>query len=271
MEDLHTPKTDGEQESHWGLRRVWELLAALTAAQLKARYRRSLLGFFWSLVTPLFQVVVVAFVFRVLWPHEIHDYWIKYLCGLLPWVYLNDGVLGACPSFLKFRDVVKKVYLPRWALPVSVVASALVHLGLSLIILLAVLPQVRVAFQISYLFVPVLIALLTLIVTGLALLFSVMHTFYQDVEYALTAFLRAFLFLTPVFYPLEVIESEQYRNLILYNPMATICEGFRSVLLPPYLLPQAAHVLATLGFGVVCLVVGIAYYRRHQHELPEVL
>jgi len=112
-------------------------------------------------------------------------------------------------------------------------------------------------------------AILTIMVTGLGLLFSVLHTFYQDVEYALTAFIRAYLFITPVFYPLEVIPAK-YHNLMLYNPMATICEGFRGVLLR-HELPQATHLFATLAFSLLCLAVGIAYYRRHQHELPEVL
>lgn len=252
-----------------GYRHLWELLVVLTDAQLKARYRRSFLGFLWSLMTPIFQVVIVAFVFRVLWQHDIPNFWIKYLCGLIPWIFFTDSVLAACPTFFKFRDVVKKIYFPRWVLPSSVASSALVHMALSLLILFTVFLIIPVAFDESFLFLIVLIAILTIMVAGLGLLFSVMHTFYQDVEYALTAFVRAYLFVTPVFYPLEVI-PEQYHNLFLYNPMATICEGFRGVLLR-HELPQATHLLATLGFSLLCLAAGIIYYRRHQHELPEVL
>ena len=248
---------------------VWELLVVLTDAQLKARYRRSFLGFLWSLMTPLFQVVIVAFVFRVLWQHDIQDFWIKYLCGLIPWVFFSDGVLGACPAFLKFRDVVKKLRFPLWTLPASIASSSLVHMLLSLVILLAIFPIVGVVFHVSFLFLLVLTAVLTILVAGLALLCSVVHTFYQDLEYALTAFIRAYLFVTPVFYPLEVI-PEGYHHLFLYNPMATICEGFRGVLLR-HEFPQATHLLATLAFSVLCLAAGIVYYRRHGHELPEVL
>jgi lipopolysaccharide transport system permease protein len=251
------------------LRHLWELICTLTAAELKARYRRSLLGFFWSLIAPLFQVVIVAFLFRVLWPHDIPDFTVKYFCGLLPWIFFSDCVLGACPTFLKFRDVLKKIYFPRWVLPISVVASSLVHFGLSLVVLFAVFLVIPVAFDVSFLFLLVLIAILLVMVVGLSLLFSVLHTFYEDTQYGLQALLRAWFFLTPVFYPASEIPS-QYRHLYLYNPMATICEGFRGILLE-HKLPQPEHLLATLGVGALCLALGGLYYRRYGDHLPEVL
>ncbi len=262
--------TDGyHQTSEGKVSQPAELLWALTVSQLKARYRRSMLGFMWSLITPLFQIVVVGFVFQQLLQHEIPNFTIKYLCGLLPWLYFNDTVLGSCPTFLKFREVVKKIYFPRWLLPAAVSASSLVHFGLSLVILMAVFRIIGVAYHHTFWFVPVLLLLLVAMSSGLALLFSVMHTFYQDTEYALTSLMRVYLFVTPVFYPTEEIPA-QYQYWFLFNPLATICEGIRGCLLRNE-LPRIEHLAACTLFAIVCLAAGVFYYRRHEHELPEVL
>ncbi len=258
-----------EQTSGSRARQAGELLWVLTVAQLKARYRRSFLGFFWSLITPLFQIVIVGFVIQQLLQHEIDNFTVKYLCGLLPWLFFNDTILGACPTYLQYRQVVKKIYFARWALPVSIATSSLAHFLVSLAILFCVFLVIPVQFDVTFLFLIVLILIQMVMVTGLALLFSVMHTFYQDVEYALGSLIRVLMFVTPVFYPTAEI-PESYRYLFLFNPMATICEGFRGVLLRNE-LPQIEHLLSTTIFSLLCLAVGWYYYARHQHELPEVL
>lgn len=250
--------------------RYWaELLGILTISQLKARYRRSFFGFLWSLAVPLFQIVIVGFVIQELLQHNISNFTVKYLCGLLPWLYINDTILGACPTFILYREVVKKIYFPRWILPLATSGSSLVHFFLSLIILIAVFAIIGIAYQPSFLFLPVLIALMVLMASGLALLFSVMHTFYQDTEYALTTLLRVFMFVTPVFYPTAEI-PEKYQYWFLFNPLATICEGFRGCLLRNE-LPRWDHLLACAAFSVLCVLIGVAYYRARGHELPEVL
>jgi ABC-type polysaccharide/polyol phosphate export permease len=253
--------------SRW---RQWtELLQILTVSQLKARYRRSFLGFLWSLIMPLFQIVVIGFVFQGLLQHDIPNYTIKFLVALLPWTFFNDTVLGACPTFLKFRDVVKKIYFPRWSLPISIVTSSLVHFLLSMIILFAVFVIVPVAFDPIFLFLIPLTLILIVMLCGLSLAFSMLHTYYQDVEYALGALVRMFFFVTPVMYPTSEI-PEAYQYWFLFNPMATICEGYRGVLLR-HELPQSEHLLVAAIFSVVCLIAGIWIYRRMSPQLPEVL
>ena len=95
--------------------RYWaELLGILTVSQLKARYRRSFLGFVWSLAVPLFQIVIVGFVIQELLGHQIPNFTIKYLCGLLPWIYINDTILGSCPTHaLVFEDDKKTTQAKR--------------------------------------------------------------------------------------------------------------------------------------------------------------
>lgn len=244
-------------------------MGILTVAQLKARYRRSFLGFLWSLVMPLVQLVVIGFVFQGLLRHDIPNYSLVFLTALVPWICFNDAVLTSCPVFLKFRDVMKKIYFPRWALPVSVVFASLVHFGLSMIILFAIFAVVPVRVTVDFLVLVPFTIILAIMLVGLSLAFSVLHTYYQDVEYALTAVVRMLFFVTPVMYPTTEV-PEHYRYIFLFNPLATICEGFRSVL-PHYHVPSAEHIAAAVIFSLLCLAVGLLIYRRGSPQLPEVL
>ncbi len=255
------------QAQNW--RRLTDLLQILTISQLKARYRRSFLGFLWSLIVPLFQIVVIGFVFQGLLQHDIPNYTVQFLVALLPWTFFNDTVLASCPTFLKFRDVVKKIYFPRWSLPISIVTSSFVHFLLSMIILFAIFLIIPVAFDPIFLFLIPLTLILIVMLSGLSLAFSMLHTYYQDVEYALGALVRMFFFVTPVMYPTSEI-PEHYQYWFLFNPMATITEGFRGVLLR-HEIPLPEHLIVTTIFSVLCLVVGILIYRRMSPQLPEVL
>ncbi len=250
-------------------RQWYELLAIMTVAQLKARYRRSFLGFLWSLIMPLFQIVVIGFVFQGLLQHRIPNYTLVFLTALVPWIYFNDALLASCPVYLRFRDVVKKIYFPRWALPMSVVSSSFVHFLLSMVILFAVFVVVPVRFPPAFWALLPATVVLTVMLAGLSLIFSVVHTYYQDVEYALTAFTRMLFFVTPVMYPTAEI-PEAYRFWYLFNPLATICEAFRSVL-PHYELPSPVHLLSAAVFSLLTLLVGTVVYRRMSAQLPEVL
>ena len=266
-EDLYQQRTGRRGLGSW--RQLTELLQILTISQLKARYRRSFLGFLWSLIVPLFQIVVIGFVFKGLLQHDIPDYTIQFLVALLPWTFFNDTVLGSCPTFLKFRDVVKKIYFPRWSLPISIVTSSMVHFLLSMVILFAIFVIIPVAFAPVFLWLIPLTLILVVMLCGLSLGFSMLHTYYQDVEYALGALVRMFFFVTPVMYPTSEI-PEEYRYWFLFNPMATICEGYRGILLR-HELPLPEHWIVATFFSIACLLVGILIYKRMAPHLPEVL
>jgi lipopolysaccharide transport system permease protein len=264
---VRTTRQAGRSKPGW--QKFSELLGILTISQLKARYRRSLLGFLWSLIVPLFQIVVIGFVFQGLLQHDIPNYTIQFLVALLPWTFFNDTVLASCPTFLKFRDVVKKIYFPRWSLPISIVTSSLVHFLLSMAILFAIFLIIPVAFSPIFLFLIPLTLILIIMLCGLSLGFAMLHTYYQDVEYALGALVRMFFFVTPVMYPTSEI-PEHYQYWFLFNPMATICEGYRGILLR-HELPLPEHLAVTTLVSIVCLVAGIIIYRRMSPQLPEVL
>ena len=249
-----------------------ELMANLTLRELRSKYKRSLLGWAWSLLNPIATMLVYTLVFGYILkvePPQGEPSGIKYfalflLCGLLPWNYLTSGVGGGIGSLIANANLVKKTYFPRDLLVASTVASCLVshliEMGLLCLVFLIfgnmVLPYLVVAL--------LLIVLLTLFVTGLGLAFSVVNAYFRDVEHLVSILFQVWFYLNPIVYPLTLVPERMNifgfavpaRALYQLNPMVGFTEAFRDLLyhlrMPP--LPEVAYLLvvsvAVFGFGL---------------------
>jgi ABC-type polysaccharide/polyol phosphate export permease len=252
--------------------RARELLLALTEREIKTRYRRSFLGLLWSLITPLYQVLLMTIVVKFIWKQPDNDYSIKFLCGLLPWTLFSSALPTSCSAMLRARELVKRVRMPRQVLPFSVVLSCGFHFVMSVAVLLLLLPTLPVHFAPIFLFLPVLALFELLMVCGLALVASVLHSFYTDVEYIITNLIMALYFLTPVIWHVDKpwVSDPAKQYLIMFNPMAVFCEGFRRIILKQQ-LPEPIHLLTAAAFSVACFLFGLWYFRRREWQLPEVI
>jgi len=190
-------------------------------------------------------------------------------------------VTGACAIILKYRQMVKRIWMPSQMLPLAVVGSNLVHFLLSMLILFGVFLVVPVVFHVSFLFLIVLTGILLLMVSGLAMLFAALHTAYQDTEYIITNLVQVFYFLTPVMYPASWVKNPAWRYWYLFNPMAAVCEGFRGVLmrhevpLPGLVMPGQVvlpeHLLVAAVFALVCFAAGLWYFALQRWQFPEIV
>ncbi len=251
----------------------WDLLRELVSRELKIRYRRSVLGFLWTLITPLYQIVIFTFVIKyVMGVRDIRNLSVHMLVAIIPWTYFSVSILNACASILRFRGVVKKVYFPRHMLPLATVGANLVHLWLSLGVLLLVFALIPVAFHPIFFFLIVLIVGETLLVCGLALMAACAHTYYQDVEYILGNILQVAMFITPVLYPFYKLNGwpEIYRIIYMLNPMAVYCEGWRSLLMYKE-YPDFWYLGICLGVSVLTFIIGLAIWQRYEWRFPEVI
>lgn len=257
------------------LQQLWshrDLLYELVGRELKVRYRRSVLGFLWSLLTPIYQVVIFTFVLKYIYPVAIKNLSVNILAAIIPWTFFSVSVLNSCSAIMRYRNVVKKVYFPRQMLPLATVFSNLIHLVLSLVVLFVVFLVIPVRFDAAFLWLGVLIVGQTLLVAGLSFMTACAHTFYQDVEHALTNLMQVAMFLTPVLYPFYLLNDwpDLYRTLYFLNPMAVYAEGWRSVLLT-HQLPDPAYLLIALGVSLVCFLAGLAMWHRYEWRFPEVI
>lgn len=252
--------------------RARDLLLALTEREIKMRYRRSFLGLLWSLVTPLYQVALMTVVVRFLWRQPDPNYSVKFLCGLLPWAFFASALPTSCSAMLRARELVKRVRMPRQVLPFSVVLSCGFHFLASFAVLLLLLVLIPVRFNWLFFWLPVLIIMEIVMVSGLSLVAAVLHSFYTDVEYIITNLIMALYFLTPVIWHVDHpwITSPEKQYLIMFNPMAVFCEGFRSIILKGR-LPAPEHLASAALFSIACMLFGLWYFRRREWQLPEVI
>ncbi|MCA9975681.1 MAG: ABC transporter permease, partial [Anaerolineales bacterium] len=216
------------------------LLRNLVVRDIKIRYKNSVLGFLWSFLNPLMMMMVYTILFTILIPNNgSRNYSIFILVALIPWQFLSASLMGSTGSIVNSGALIKKVYLPRVLLPISVVLSNLVNFFLSYIILLIFLFASGTGLTINALWVPIILLAQIALVLGLGFLFSTLQTFFRDTMMILEVGLLAWFFLTPVFYPYEQLSESAtlwgftFNPAVVmrwFNPMASIVDGYRTVL-----------------------------------------
>lgn len=265
------------------LRRHRELFANLTLRELRGKYKRSALGWGWSMLNPLAQMAIFSIVFGKFLdvqppvgdPSGLHVFAFFLLCGLLPWTFLANGITAGMGSLLANANLVKKVWFPRELLVASTVAS----LGVSFLIEMGVLAVALLLAGNMVLpwLVPVIGVMLiqAAFVLGLALAFSVWSVYFRDLEYLVGIALQFWFYATPIVYPVTVVEDALDDQPLLFrlyelNPMTRFAEVYRDLL---YSL--RGPTLATMAYLVACaavsLILGLVVFGRLQGRLAEEL
>ena len=258
----------------------WELLRGLVVRDLKVRYRGSLLGFFWSLLTPLAEMLVLTFVIKFAMRQSIPNLSVQILVGLVVWTFFFNGWLDACDCILNNRDLVRKIYFPRPALPLAGVLGNLLHLLLSTVVLLVWLlaavpgyvPSVHAWWLLPVLVVQVLW------VAGLGLMLAAAHTFYRDIKFILMQLLRLLFFASPIMYPASLLADKPLGaalpawalRLYLYNPVAAVVEAWRAALLG-HQAPDLTYLGPVAAAGLVVFAVGYHLYLKAAWRFPEAI
>ncbi|MBN1579507.1 MAG: ABC transporter permease [Anaerolineae bacterium] len=219
------------------------LILNLVVRDLKVRYKNSVLGIFWSWLNPLFMMVVYTVVFTIMQPGNIgipeEQFPAFVLCALLPWNLFATSVTQSVGSIVENADLVKKVYFPREILPLSVVLSNLVNFGVSMLVLIPIMLLLRVPVTPWILLLPVVILIQFLFMTGVSLLLCTLNVFYRDTKVIIDVVMMAWLFVTPIFYPINklpqsreilgvVIDIRRWTRIL--NPMASLVAAYRDVL-----------------------------------------
>ena len=190
-----------------------DLMVNLTLRELRGKYKRSVLGWAWSLLNPLVTMVIFTVVFRVFLgvnvpegqPSGMRIFAFFLLCGLLPWNFLSNGVNGGMGALLGNATLIKKVYFPREVLVAANVASWLVSLVIELGVL-AVALIVAGNFVVPWIpAVLLLVALQSVFVVGIGLLLSVLNVYFRDVQHLMAILLQFWFYSTPIVYPLDVV------------------------------------------------------------------
>jgi ABC-type polysaccharide/polyol phosphate export permease len=252
-----------------------QLVAALTARDLKARYRGSILGYFWSLANPLLLLGVYTIVFTRFFPQQVvKPYPLFLFSGILPWTFFSAAVLEATGSISSNAGLIKKVMFPAEALPVVVVLSHLVHFALAVPVLLAAMG----AFMIGGTFephwtialTPLLMLVQTLFVAGIALVVSSASVLFRDLRDIVTNLMQLGFFMTPILYLLESIPSRPLRAMLRMNPMTPFVIAYQDILFFGR-LPNLSDVMLMLTYAALSLLAGFFVFDRLRDTLAEAI
>lgn len=248
---------------------VRDLLWVLVARDMKLRYKRSILGFAWSLLNPLAQAVVFSFVFVLVLPLDIPNYPLFLLAGLLAWNWFNSSLLLGTGAIVDNRDLIKRPGFPAVILPAVRVTSDLIHFLLALVVLTIFLVGGGVPLTSRILLLPLVVVPQFALTLGLSYFVATFHVRFRDTQYLLAVVLQLFFFLTPIFYRVDTI-SARFQSVYRFNPMAHIIDAYRALLIRGELPNlQALLLVAVLAAGLLAL--GSRFFMRASHRFVEEL
>ncbi|OOF42646.1 ABC transporter [Rodentibacter rarus] len=242
-----------------------ELLRQLVIKDIKLKYRRSYLGYVWSILNPLLMMTVLVIVFSQLFRFDIPNFAVYLLSGQVLFSFLSEATTMAVSSIVSNAQLLKKTYVPKYIFTVSKVTSSLVNLLFSLIALVLVMIFTQVSVTWHILWVPVILLEVYIFSLGISFILAATAVFFRDIQYLWGVFISIWMYLTPIIYPVSII-SEEYRwwydNL---NPMYGYVTQFRDVVLNgnPLLLEWL-----TQGFIVAFAFLFIGYwvFKRKQNQ-----
>jgi len=254
-----------------------ELVVNLTLRELRGKYKRSILGWAWSLLNPLATMAMFTVVFSYFLqikappgdPSGLKSFPFYLLIGLLPWNYLSNGMNGGMGALIANSNLVKKVYFPREVLIFANISSNIVTLLIEMGVLLVALLTAG-NFVLPWL-APVLLLLViqTVFVLGLGLILSVLNVYFRDVQHLIGIVLQLWFYATPIVYPITFVPA-RVRTFYDLNPMVRFVEAYRDCLYDLRWPPLADWAYLT-GAAVITLVVGAMVFAHFEPKLAEEL
>jgi lipopolysaccharide transport system permease protein len=249
--------------------RYRELAAQIALRDITVRYRQTALGAAWAVLQPIGLMVVFSLFFGRVAGVDSNGipYALFSLAALVPWSFFSNALLLGSDSLVANSALVSKIYFPRIFIPGGVVAAGFVDLGISLVILFAIVLLYGFTPGLGVLLLPVLVLVAAAAGLGVCSALSAVNVRYRDVRYVVPFAIQMWLFATPIAYPSSLI-SEPWRTLSAINPMVGVVEGFRWAALGEGSPPWALMGISALS-ALVLLVGGLAYFDRTERGFAD--
>lgn len=252
-----------------GLRSLFrhrDLIQALVLRDLKVRYRRSTIGFLWTMLQPLLTMLVLQLVFSFIFRFELANFAVYALAGILFWNFFSQSIVASMNSLRGNAHLLQKLPLPKAVFPLATVVSGVVNLLLALVPLFILLVATGHRLTPALFFLPVAILIAALFTLGAGLLLSPLAVFFVDVVEMVGVGMSLLMYLTPIFYPMSIL-PESVRWVVRFNPVRSILEVFRD---PIYFgkIPPLSHLLVALAIALVALALGGYFFRRSSDRIP---
>lgn len=245
-----------------------EMIYSLVKRDIRGRYKGSVLGFLWTFLNPLLQLIVYTLVFSVIMRSGIQKYYIFLFVALIPWIFFSTSISGGASCIIAQKEMVQKIYFPREVLPVSHVTSQFVNMLYGFIVVLAVLVFTGYGVNsVALLYLPVIMMIEYILALGLVMIVSAMTVYLKDVQYVINIIMMLWQFLTPIMYSQKMV-PKQLLFVFELNPMTSVIKAYRTILYYKE-IPNLMVLGNTLITGVVFLIVGEIIFLRLKRRFAE--
>lgn len=240
------------------------LLKELVRRDLKVKYRRSFLGYIWSLLNPLLMMCVMTLVFSYMFRFDIPNYPLYLITGQTLWTFFNESTNMSMYSVLQNGALIKKVYIPKFIFPISRVLSSFVTMSFSLVAILVVMVFSKSPFYWTILLFPVPLFFLLLFAMGIGMVLSALSVYFRDITHLYGVLTLAWMYMTPIFYPVSAL-PEEVLPVILGNPMYAYITFFREIVLYGT-VPEPILWLKCVLISLTTLALGLVVFRKMQRN-----
>ncbi|MDR1088334.1 MAG: ABC transporter permease [Coriobacteriales bacterium] len=246
------------------LKQYRHLLSSLVARDLKVKYRRSALGVAWSVINPLFMMLIVTFVFSQVFRIQVENYPIFYLTGSIVYTFVNEATNSSMNSIIANAGLIKKVYIPKYLFPLQACITAAVNASLSLVAVAIVFAVFQAPLHFTLFLTPVPLLYAGVFSLGLGLILSALVVYFRDIAHIYGIWCLAWFYVTPILYPLSIL-PDFAQTILLFNPLVHFVNYSRAVMLDG-IVPGLQENLICLGFALSTLTLGILVFKRAQEK-----
>jgi lipopolysaccharide transport system permease protein len=247
----------------------FDLLRELVNRDIKLLYKRSLLGIAWTLINPLLQLIVFAFVFQAVLPVGLPNYASFTFIGLLVWNWFQTSLYQAAGVIISNRPLIRQPGFPKAILPIVTTTTGWIHFLLALPVLIIFLLIDGIELTPVILFLPLLQALQFCLTISLAYLLAALNVTFRDTQHTLGVILQLLFYVTPIFYDIENVPPG-YQFLYYLNPMVHLVRAYRAILMQGELPDWQPLLIITIAI-TVCLPIGLQFFRRQSDRFVEEL
>jgi len=232
-------------------RTLWNI----AVKQFKAKYAGSVLGIFWVVINPILMMLAITFVFTAVLKTEIKDFALFVLSGILPWMFFSAALTEATPSLSTQKSVLHQFSLPKEIIPLSIVLSYLMNFLMSWVIVYPIFLFRNPGIITMVVLLPVIFLLTYVFISGIGLLFSVINVIFRDLEHLIGTLLMFWFWVTPIFYPLDLIPVN-FRWIFNLNPLSVFVLFYRDLIFYCR-IPELTTFLGAIIWAFFSLSVGI--------------
>jgi len=245
-----------------------ELIRNLAVAELKNRYQNTSLGYFWSILSPLFMALVLWFVFRKLFGGE-DNYALNLIVGIMVWRFFSTGTCACLNSIASKPNLVTKVYIPRHILVFSTALSSLISSLLEFIVILPITFYLLGHIPWTVIFYPLAHVLLFLPVYGIGLLWASSFVYFRDLLQIWEVMLSILIYASPIIYPVTIVPAYLLKYYML-NPLTHFIIIYRDIMVNGT-FPGWDSLLIVLIFGIGTFIIGNFVFNKLQRRFAEEL